>query len=441
MSRATLGPRLSLVVLVVGVACRAPTFVVEDPSTTTVGDSTVDDPMVDRTTGLVATDASGGTDESSSGTGGCAADGTGEIPKDWWNPAWPRRRLITIDPSIVPEGGLVDGFPVLVRVDRLPPQPPCTPQGGDDLRFRTVADDLRLLYDVDEWSPDGTLMVWLRVPALVAGDEPLLVWMYYGNPEADPGEEPTSLWTDYISVHHLGADLEDSVGDHPGDAQWPPELCADPSDRDSAVCTPQIGCARSFDPEMLHDVALPSPSDYNFGDGPGGVSGGDKPNLTVSLWFDALSTTPETPLVAKGDTAWKIEIVEESEVAFVVDCRQPQEGCDPIDHDFPVAAADTPISRGWHHVAVTSAPADDGLDLAIYVDGELRVESHLMDYVGQNGQPLRFGHNLGAATRYAGVLDEIRVIDQRRSAEWIAAEYRTVTESHVRVGEEQILCP
>ncbi|MEM9458643.1 MAG: DUF2341 domain-containing protein [Myxococcota bacterium] len=435
MSREARGPRWALFACVAGISCEAPTFVVEDPSTTTAGDSTVG-----GTTSPVSTDTSGGTDASSSGEGGCAADGTGEIPEDWWNPAWIRRRLITIDPSIVPEGGLVDGFPVLVRVDGLPPQPPCSPEGGDELRFRTVDDDAQLLHDVDEWSPDGMLMVWLRVPALVSGGEPLRVWMYYGNPEAEPVDASANLWTDYISVHHLGADLEDSVGEHPGDAQWPPKLCADPSDSDSAVCTPKSGCARSFDPDMLHDVVLPSPSRYDFGDGPGGVSG-DQPNLTVSLWFDASSTAMDTPLVAKGDTAWKIEFTEESEVAFVVDCRQPQEGCDPSDDDFSVVAADTPVSQGWHHVAVTSAPAGDGLDLAIYVDGELRGESHLMDYVGQNGQPLRFGHNLEAATRYAGALDEIRVIDKRRSDEWIAAEYRTVTESHVTVGEEQLLCP
>lgn len=427
--------------------CPAPTFTVEDPTTTT------------ETTTAATTTTHGSADSTTgaSGSDGCVADGAAGAPPDWWNADWTRRRLVTIDASIVPEGEMVDGFPVLVRVPAPQPGPACqTDAHGRDFRFRAVQNDVALDYDIDGWSPDGQLEIWLRVPVLTAGQPPLEVWLYDGNPEAGPGEDPAAVWGTYTSVHHLGIDLEDSAGTHHGSSQWEPGLCADPSNIDEpGACVPVIGCARAFDPDLLHDVQLEQQSDYNFGDGPGG-SGGYQPELGVSLWMNSSEFVDGTPLVAKGETAWEIGGVNTEgvdRVAFLVECRMQAANCinpddpdncdcEPINDDLPAIASQAVVNDGtWHHVAVTANDGGPGMNLFIYVDGQLAGEADLVDYVGQNEQPLRFGHNIGMGTRYRGALDEIRVAHRLLTAAWIAAEYATVTQEHVTVGQEQVLCP
>lgn len=441
------------------VGCPAPTFTVSDPSTTTATTSSTPSASTTTASTTAATSVASSTGASASSTGGCAADGTGQVPEDWWNPAWTQRRRVTIDTSIVPAGESVEGFPVLVHVPSSTPAEACNQgDGGHDLRFRSVASDEALLFDIDGWDPEGDLLVWLRVPVLDATAEPFEAWMYYGNPQADPGESPADLWGNYISVHHLGAALEDSASTHHGTSSWEPSLCDDPSDIDDpGSCIPAIGCARSFDSDLLHDVVLEGQSAYNFGDGPGGV-GGDKPDLGVSLWMNSLDFTEGSPLVAKGETAWEIGgilVDGVDRIAFLVECRQqplncvdpPDDcACDPANDDLSVTASDAVVSDGtWHHVAVTSTAGEmqgqPGLNLWIYVDGELASESFLLDYVGQNEQPLRFGHNIGMGRRYRGALDEVRIANRQLPAAWIAAEYATVTQDHVSLGEEQSLCP
>ena len=74
----------------------------------------------------------------------------------------------------------------------------------------------------------------------------------------------------------------------------------------------------------------------------------------------------------------------------------------------------TSIDTEWHYVAVTY----DKSNIKIYVDGEYRDGTSLSDNINTNENNLTLGETL------TGTLDELRVSDSARSAEWINTTYQ-----------------
>jgi autotransporter-associated beta strand protein len=84
-------------------------------------------------------------------------------------------------------------FPMLVRLDST--QVPgfsyaqMAFSNGADLRF-TDASGVELSYEIEQWNPAGTSLVWVKVPALSKGGS---IIAYWGNPQATASTSPDSL--------------------------------------------------------------------------------------------------------------------------------------------------------------------------------------------------------------------------------------------------------
>ncbi len=60
--------------------------------------------------------------------------------------------------------------------------------------------------------PDGTSLVWVKVPIVAAGARAQL-YTIYGNASAPSGENRTANWADrYAAVWHMNGKLIDSTG-------------------------------------------------------------------------------------------------------------------------------------------------------------------------------------------------------------------------------------
>jgi Concanavalin A-like lectin/glucanases superfamily/Domain of unknown function (DUF2341) len=108
-------------------------------------------------------------------------------------------------------GELVD-FPVLVALDPGRIDYGALRPDGSDLQFRD-ADDTPLAHHIERWDPQGTSIVWVRVPLIDAGSDSDFVWMYYGDPAAEVVEDESSTWSIYESVFHMegeGDEVDDS---------------------------------------------------------------------------------------------------------------------------------------------------------------------------------------------------------------------------------------
>ena len=104
---------------------------------------------------------------------------------------WTVRRPLTVDADRV-TGPLTD-YPLLVHVAD-PDLGTSAQADGDDLVFTAADGVTRLDHVVEEWnSGPGTLIAWVRVPALDdAADTEL--FLYLGNPTAVDQGDPTGVW-------------------------------------------------------------------------------------------------------------------------------------------------------------------------------------------------------------------------------------------------------
>ncbi len=109
----------------------------------------------------------------------------------------------------------LQNFPVLVRVGAhiggFAYTDMSFPATGADLRFSDMA-GTELAYEIDTWDPQGTSLVWVKVPVF---QNTAQVRMYYGNAAA---EVPAysfdgTVWSnEFAGVWHANDDLKDSTG-------------------------------------------------------------------------------------------------------------------------------------------------------------------------------------------------------------------------------------
>lgn len=423
------------------VACAPDAFVIPVSSAEEASEATTDgDPSGGATT------ADTGPPGSTTGDACTPAD----APDDWWDPAWRRRRLVRIDVSKL--SAPLEGFPLLLRMRADELGATWSEREGADLRFRSSDHAVSLAYDLDD-VVDGELALWLRLPVLDPMHGTTSVWMYYDNPEAAAGSASGYVWSGFISVHHLGADLRDSAGEHHGSSPWEPELCDD-------GCGPRIGLARSFDPERLHEVVLDGHQDYDLGSDPYA----DTFSFSVSLWTRSTSFAafPWGPMVAKGKDTWRVQSTDfvdpalDDRLAFGFDCGLAAclGSTDALGNYNLIAPASGVDDGAWHHVAATFTAVDapelpppeyvPDVQARLYLDGvEVAASPVLPSFlVPEDDQPVRFGHDINTARRWRGGLDEVRISTGVRSAAEIAADHATVVDrALVAVEEEQAWCP
>jgi biopolymer transport protein ExbB len=128
----------------------------------------------------------------------------------WWNDEWSFRKELTLDLSAtganVTEN--VSDAVVLVRLslsnftyfgDAKP--------DGADFRFVAADDKTPLAFHIEKFDPQAQIaLVWVRVPALVAGTNGGKVYLYYGNPAAPAASDSAATYdAEQTLVYHFAA--------------------------------------------------------------------------------------------------------------------------------------------------------------------------------------------------------------------------------------------
>jgi Concanavalin A-like lectin/glucanases superfamily/Domain of unknown function (DUF2341) len=115
----------------------------------------------------------------------------------------------------------LDNFVALVVLDPTRIDYGRTKPNGDDLRF-IDPDNTPLSYEIDEWVPNGTSYVWVRVPLIDASSTTDCVYLHYGDPTSMAAQDPSAVWSGQSSVWHLSqdpgpggnGDIKDSTATH-----------------------------------------------------------------------------------------------------------------------------------------------------------------------------------------------------------------------------------
>jgi len=269
---------------------------------------------------------------------------------------------------------------------------------GKDILFTDADGVTPVPYELESYGT-GTLVAWVKVPSMATSAK---VFMYYGNSTyTTPGASPWD--SNYKAVWHLKdagsgtLSTADSTGANNGTPQNNP-----------GVTTGKIGGGATFNGTNQYITA-----------GTSGFSSGGNPT-TMEAWVNVLgqgSYTNGTVVVAYGNTAvymasLNLEAAWNGPEFRLLSGTQAQ------------AVTQSPLT-GWHHLAAIITPVSNR-SYECYIDGQLAKSGDMQTYGDPWGIDLSNGTIIGGpGGKYSNaVIDEVRVSNVRRSADWMRVQYQ-----------------
>jgi len=340
---------------------------------------------------------------------------------------WTRRVKLSFDNSAQSED-LVN-FPVLVVLDSSRINYTQTQDAGQDIRF-IDADSTVLAHEIEKWDESGTSYVWVKVPQVDGWSNTDYVWMYYGNPSAADGQDPANVWTEsYRIVYHLEED-PDLTGGVIGDSTT---NGFDSTNRGSTNSAGFIANGQEFDGINQYAERDPDLPVLN------GVSG-----ATISCWIrpDTVSDSGHILGVSRnnGDVPTPFSRAEVIRSGANVQVFARSLDNDSDFHSIPTTT--DPLTAGtWHYIAAVVDYAND--TITITVDGVPQATSGSVNFAlsttpDTNSTNGALGSNDdGTGPFFDGLIDEARVASTARSADWIVAQYRSMTDAFITFGSEE----
>ncbi len=277
---------------------------------------------------------------------------------------------------------------------------------GFDIIFSSdCAGMQKLNHEIESYNPTtGAINMWVQIPT-VSHTTDTVFYVSYGNSSITTSQEnKPGVWdTNYQMVLHLAETaapyLDSSGNQHSSTGGVYPTAAAG-----------KIGGAQAFD-GLSQYIA------YSQAQSP-------KPNGAISMeaWVKTTGTMPGG-LFGK----WESDGTNPTDESYEVFYRaggQPSgllnsTGNSPIEVDAGAAIND----GNWHHVAVTAPPTGTA---SIYVDGVLSGSlTNTSSLLATTTDRLLIGAtSLATGGSFThGSIDEVRISNSVRSADWIAAEY------------------
>lgn len=299
-------------------------------------------------------------------------------------------------------------FPLLVKLDSTHIPGFSTSQfqspNGYDLRFSDATGTLLLSFEVEDWNPGGTSLVWVKAPSFAPGGG-IKIWWGCDDPQvtSDPATFTTdgSTWSDgFEAVWHMKQinTLDSTSNARHGVGAG-----------NTTTAGGQIGTALAFD----GSGDLVNVPGYN------GVLGGT--DRTCSAWIhgsDSAGTIFFWGFDAAG-SRWGVNVQTDFGLPATLSAKV---------HSGYRVGSTALNDNAWHHVAVVLQ--DDGSpdvgEARMYVDGVEESYSATLAHAVTTavGTPVQMGSG------YAGTMDEARIASAARDADWIFAEYMNQGPNH-----------
>ncbi len=335
---------------------------------------------------------------------GCAAEETSS-PKATSDQDWKHSGsmwlLTTPDGADLPAESAVEDFPLLVRLHRDFFDFTQAKPNGDDLRFASSTGE-RLAHQIEEWdATKGIASVWVRVPKMT-GNSRQEIKVHWGNPNSTNESDGKAVFNEsngYLSVWHMSNDVRDEVG------------TLTSTDHGTLPTTGMIGTARH----------LPGGKGIFGGDTISNYPTGASSHSTEA-WFRP--ERPNTTLIGWGNEQAQGKVV----MQFL---SPPHIRMDCYFSGGNVASGSRIPLGDWTHVVHTYREGES----KVYVNGVLEGTN-----VKQGG-PL----NIRTPARlwlggwynnfdFVGDLDEVRVSQVVRSADWVKLQYENQKPNQTLVG-------
>jgi len=306
--------------------------------------------------------------------------------------------LTTPQGADLPASTSVDGFPVLVRLNRDHFDFRQAKPDGADIRF-AGSDGKPLAYEIDEWDAvAGRAAIWVRVPN-IQGNARQELKLHWGKADAASESNGAAVFNEsngYLSVWHMAGPVADAVGTLPS------------KDVATSDAPGLIGRSRR----------LAGKQGIFCGDMISGYPVGAAPHSTEA-WFRA--EKPNATIIGWGNEAGgrggKIRMLFRSPPHI------------RIDSNFSDVKSESLLPMGeWIHVAHTY----DGKVGRVHINGKLDgLASPTLTF--KTPSRLWIGgwyHNYD----FVGDIDEVRVSKVARSADWVKLQYENQKPLQTLVG-------
>jgi hypothetical protein len=335
---------------------------------------------------------------------------------DWWNTEWSHRKKLVFDNSAQTED--LENFPVMVNLSSSNFDYSNAKSDGTDLRFIDPDGSTEMNYHIEEWDTSASSYVWVNVTSIDGASSTDYMYMYYGNSSASDVQDITGTYdTNFSGVWHLNESsgtLYDATSNDLDGTQTGGVTYSSAGQIDDAVY---------FDGDddeiyISDDVVLDPPND-----------------MTIEAWVKITNlssvrgSTQNIVYREHSEGPWlSYELAIDTSDDFYMTWVNSG-GTENYAGYSGTVNADT-----WYYIVGVR----DGNTLRFYLNGgttgcylditttgtlqNADSEFHLGDDDGPD--PLN------------GTLDEVRLSDKARSADWVAAQYLSMTDEFITYGEE-----
>jgi hypothetical protein len=340
-------------------------------------------------------------------------------------------RTITIQSSEVSGTSDLTNFPALISlsgdwlktVTADPANGRIENSSGYDIIFKDTG-GTQLDHEIESYdgsASGGTLVAWVRIPTLYYNTD-TVIYMYYGNSCVSSSQENAAgVWdSNFKGVWHLG--------ESSGSAQDSTSYGTSGSVSGTVTQGSTGNMDGAYDFYTSGQVDCGDPVDGHLDGGTG--------SFTVSLWvnIDANRGTWEQALYKGGSSEWNY--------GYSLELHATQNTYNFIIND---GGAQWGYSKGtsftvdtWHHIVGVVDRASNLL--RIYKDGTEQGTATDISSVGNidSADNLAFSKDWGWID---GLLDEVRISDIARSADWIQTEFNNQNDpsNFYNVGNEEVV--
>jgi biopolymer transport protein ExbB len=324
---------------------------------------------------------------------------TGIVRADaWWDKKWQYRRKVSFDTT--DKGANIPGnlteVPVLVRLHAGNFSFDNAKDDGSDVRFVASDDKTPLKYHLEKYDrKQGIALFWVKDPQIAGNSAVDCVWMYYGNSSAQAAEDSGGTYdTAQVAVFHLAekeGSPKDSTSYNNHAAAFSGSL-GNPS---------LIGNGVKLKGSGEKIVVQRSPS-LNFAKG-----------FTFSAWVRIAGPQSDAHLFSWVNGVQSMVVGINGDQAYF---HVATPGKQPIGTGGSASLA----LNAWHHVAAVAEP---NKRMALYVDGREVSAVNLFTELPAPDSDIAIGGSLQGNNSLVGELDEVRVSNVVRPANWVAAAF------------------
>ncbi|MFA5742925.1 MAG: DUF2341 domain-containing protein, partial [Candidatus Paceibacterota bacterium] len=379
-------------------------------------------------------------------SGGISRTSTAAMFGDWgagggssnedWLAGYTTRRKITIDQTKVDED-LAD-FPVLVKLTSANFDFSEANDDGYDIRF-TASDGLTLLsYEREQHdSVSEEAEYWVKVPS-VSGTVDTEIYIYYTTTVTADGAEPESVWDEnYVMVQHMKDNTTSATLDSTGNNNDGTKGSANnPLEADG-----KIGKGQTYDVNS-EKISTGDVLSFEYNE-----------PFSVEAWASNTTDNVYGMLACKdrhynhyspyyrGWYLWKwnsayghtlvLDLMNDGDQPYLVRVKGS------------TALNDTTL----RHLSSTYSGSGIASGVKLYVNGELETMTTQTDNLGgRTILPVGGSFNIGNrddasffGAGWIGIIDEVRISNIVRSAEWLKASYNSGNDTLLTCGDEEIL--